>query len=97
MLEAEHLVRCCILTILFQVRLCWTTDGGGACSTVTTCLNVILLPSCPCKGPKCGHPDDWVYWNLWDFNPTVYDTVAFNDHIYHWQHLTALAGIMIPS
>jgi hypothetical protein len=93
MLAAEHLVRRCILTVLFQVRWCWTTNGSS--TPVSQRVSESTLSCCLCaraRVPKCDHTDDWIYWNF-----IVYDAVALNDHIYHWQHLTTLAGTMIPS
>ena len=70
MLAAKYLVRSCILPVLFRVRWCWMTHDSSTPGT-KTCLNVILLLLRSCKGPKCDHPDDRIYWNFWHFNPVV--------------------------
>jgi hypothetical protein len=71
MLAAEHLVR-----LLHSTFLLASVDRQRLDIRAVTCLNVISLLSRSCKGPKCDHPDDWIHWIIWYFNPVVRDTFA---------------------
>jgi hypothetical protein len=71
MLAAEHLVRLLHSTVMLA-----SVDRQRLDTRAATCLNVISLLSRSCKGPKRDHPDDWIHWIIWYFNPVVRDTFA---------------------